>query len=128
MVVVDSLPAFYWADRLSGGLQHMDSYLRQMLSALQNSTKTHKVTVAFTRPSYFQSAAPSRFRSKDDSGVSTVFINLNRFDDETGDSSSAGNQPVQGMKLRNLYCATVRNCQGLSVNKYHFTKDGMIWV
>ncbi|XP_034235349.1 DNA repair protein XRCC2-like [Thrips palmi] len=128
MVVVDSLPAFYWADRLSGGLQHMDSYLRQMLSALQKSTRAHKVTVAFTRPSYFQSAAPSRFRSKDDSGASTVFINLNRFEDEASENNTSGKQPVQGMKLTNLYCATVRTPQGLRVHRYHFTKDGIVWL
>lgn len=131
LVVVDSLPAFYWADRLSGGLQHMDSYLKHLLSALQKSTADHKVTVVFTRPSHFQSGSQSRYKSKDNSGQSTVFISLNREvkPSQQGEcsKSNTNNASAQGV-VENLFCATVRTAYGQKSYNYRTAKDGVVWV
>ncbi|XP_026291064.1 DNA repair protein XRCC2 isoform X2 [Frankliniella occidentalis] len=131
MVVVDSLTAFYWSDRLAGGLQHMDSYLRRLLSALQKSTKEHKVMVVFTRPSYFQSAARSRFKMKEDNGESTRLVSLNRLEkDISGGSSKDGDNQSATNKdmIENIFSATIRSAYGQKILKYHITKEGMQWL
>lgn len=128
MVVVDSLPAFYWSDRLSGGVPHMDSYLKRLLVALQKSTKEHKVTTVFTRPSYFQSAAPSRFKPKGDSGESTRIVSLSRVErSETGECSKDVTPGSKQETSHNNFCATVRSAFGVSSHKYFISKEGMNW-
>lgn len=129
MVVIDSLPAFYWSDRLSGGLPHMDSYLKRLLTVLQNSTKQHKVTVVFTRPSHFQSAVPSRFRSKDDTVGSTRLITLSRVDDaNTGESSKGSGTSLPRQNCQSTFCAVIRSAYGQSSHKYLINKDGLTWL
>lgn len=129
MVVVDSLTAFYWSDRLSGGLQHMDSYLKRILSALQKSTKEHKVTVVFTRPSYFQSAAPPRFQPKGESGGSTRLISLSRFENnKSGESCEETQSGSSNQVHQSIFNATVRSALGQTSFNYRISKDGIKWI
>lgn len=56
LVVVDTISAFYWADRMIGSsIVKMDTYVKKLLKTLQEITWEYKPAILYTRPSYFVS-------------------------------------------------------------------------
>lgn len=56
LVVVDTISAFYWADRMIGSsMVKMDTYVKKLLKTLQEASWEYKSVILYTRPSYFVS-------------------------------------------------------------------------
>lgn len=49
IIILDSILAYYWYDRLTGGIKKIDSYQKTILRSLQNLTKEHKLTILYTK-------------------------------------------------------------------------------
>lgn len=54
LIIIDSISSFYWQDRMAEGIKKMDLYVSSVLKQLHHSIGLFKVTLIFTRPSYFQ--------------------------------------------------------------------------
>lgn len=54
LIIIDSICANYWQDRMTDGIRKMDSYILNVLNRLFKCIESFKVTVIFTRPLYFQ--------------------------------------------------------------------------
>ncbi|KAK7580300.1 hypothetical protein V9T40_000929 [Parthenolecanium corni] len=59
LIVLDDVGSNYWQDFCSGGLKHMDSYEKKVVSVLQNSLKDFKVSILYVRPEFFVQKNPN---------------------------------------------------------------------
>lgn len=55
MVMFDNIAAFYWSEQ-GFKIMKIDTYLKKVLSKIQNVTKEHKVIVLYSKPHYFNSS------------------------------------------------------------------------
>lgn len=53
LIVLDSLSAYYWSDRLNSGIKSMDLYQKSVLKSLQVKVKDYNLTIVFTKYSGF---------------------------------------------------------------------------
>lgn len=59
LCIIDTFTAFYWSEHRFKMVK-MDSYLKNLLRVVQNSAKSHEVTIIYTRPDYFNSSKDQR--------------------------------------------------------------------
>ncbi|XP_012287134.1 DNA repair protein XRCC2 [Orussus abietinus] len=53
LIAIDSLSAFYWEDRESGGIWMMDLYIKHLLLLIQKNVSHFNIVTIYTRPSSF---------------------------------------------------------------------------
>ncbi|XP_024214559.1 DNA repair protein XRCC2 [Halyomorpha halys] len=113
LIIIDSIGANYWQDRMTDGIRKMDSYILHVLSRLFKCIESFKVTVIFTRPSYFQTKTAGAI------DVSPV-CNLSKV-----------NTSIQLMRSKSegetSYHATIKNSKSSSLKLYSIGPKGITW-
>lgn len=120
MVIVDTISAFYWSDRLNGkSVFKMDSYLKKTLGTLQALTKEYKPVIVYTKPSYFVSKS-----SLSDEGVEcSQEIGIEKINYKLIIKKNSEQKGVT-----DLYNVSVKDVNCTFLKHFYFKSDEINWV
>jgi len=115
LIIIDSISAYYWQDAAVGGVRKMDLYLKKSLKALQTCIEEYRVTIMYTKQTYFQSEVSFTEDCTATPGLGNVTytIQLNK---------------VEGKETEDLYFAEVSTSISKCVHQYTISNEGLLWI